>query len=288
MAQNLTVKKGQCINFGNCSKANAREMIEINLGDDFICPECDGGLMEPPPKKGFPSALKWILIIIGMFVLLGVGCYFIWSKAIPSDLKCKFFSIDCPSPIPQIEHPITPDGITLDITSLAFDSIGANKQLTATILPDDVPEKNKMIIWQSDNEAVATVDDNGNVTAVANGNIIISAYSGNGFSATCDVKVDDVKVDDGKIIPDPNPIHGTISVTGGSYSGELKNRQPHGMGTIRYNSRTLIDSRDTKKRYAEAGQSLTGQFRNGRLLQGKLFDSNGNQIETIIIGGGAY
>ena len=81
---------------------------------------------------------------------------------------------------------------------------------------------------------------------------------------------------------------GTISVNGGSYNGELKNKQPHGMGTIRYNSRTLIDSRDTKKRYAEAGQSLTGQFRDGRLLQGKLFDSNGNQIETIIIGGGVY
>ena len=81
---------------------------------------------------------------------------------------------------------------------------------------------------------------------------------------------------------------GTVSVTGGSYSGELKRGQPHGMGTIRYNSRTLIDSRDTKKRYAEAGQSFTGQFRDGRLLQGKLFDSNGNQIETIIIGGGAY
>jgi hypothetical protein len=86
----------------------------------------------------------------------------------------------------------------------------------------------------------------------------------------------------------PVTASGTVSVTGGTYTGELKSSKPHGMGTIQYKNRTLIDSRDPKKRYAEVGHSITGQFRDGRLLQGKLFDSNGNHIETIIIGGGSY
>jgi hypothetical protein len=56
------------------------------------------------------------------------------------------------------------------------------------------------------------------------------------------------------------------------------------MGTVRYTSRTLIDTRDPKKRYAEAGQYITGEFYNGRLVQGKLFSSGNEQIESIILG----
>jgi len=81
---------------------------------------------------------------------------------------------------------------------------------------------------------------------------------------------------------------GTIFVSGGSYTGALKNGQPHGQGTITYNRATLIDPRDMKQRHAEAGQSITGRFKDGRLIQGKLCDSEGNLIETIIIGGGAH
>jgi len=81
---------------------------------------------------------------------------------------------------------------------------------------------------------------------------------------------------------------GTVAVSGGSYSGELKNGVPHGQGTINYNSHSLIDPNDPKQRYAEEGQSITGRFKEGRLLQGKLSDSDGNLIEIIIIGGGAF
>ena len=60
------------------------------------------------------------------------------------------------------------------------------------------------------------------------------------------------------------------------------------MGTIYYNGHTLIDSRDPKKRYAEAGYTLTGEFYEGRLVQGQLRDEKGNLVERIIIGRGAY
>ena len=193
-----------------------------------------------------------------------------------------------------VEFEITPDTIILDKPFLSFNLLGLSGQLIATLLPADVTQDSKMVTWTSSDTSVVTVDSKGIVTAIASGNAIISAYTVNGHTATCPVTV---KNDNAQEQEQPQPpsssasqsvSSGTVSVTGGSYTGELKNGQPYGMGTIRYNSRTLIDSRDTKNRYAEAGQSLTGQFRDGRLLQGRLFDRNGNQIETIIIGGGAY
>lgn len=52
---------------------------------------------------------------------------------------------------------------------------GETKSLTATILPENA--KDKSIIWKSDNESVATVDNNGLITAKGKGiaNITVSS-----------------------------------------------------------------------------------------------------------------
>ena len=370
---NSPVLKGQCINFGNCNNANTKEIIEINIGEDFICPECEGTLVEIPGKKTFPV---WAIITIAGVLLLGVAGYvgypyvkdFIKSETIPEPVSES-----------EISHPITPENITLDKTSLSFDNPDTSEQLTATIFPDDVPEDKKKVIWQSGDSTVATVanvDENGIVTAVANGSTLISAYTLNGLSATCyvtvgkDVVVTEVKLNKttlslkekatekltATVYPEEatnkeanwssdNPAvatvdstglvtavaegrtnitvtadgwktavcavtvkkavkndsgnsgssntgidrnaKGSVSVFGGSYIGELKNKQPHGMGTIRYNSRTVIRS-TPKQSIAEPGYTLSGEFYEGRLVQGKLFNREDNLVEIIIIGDGAH
>lgn len=66
----------------------------------------------------------------------------------------------------------------------------ANKtfQLTANILPSNAA--NKTVTWSSSNENIATVDANGLVTSVANGNTTISATTEDGdFQASCSVSV---------------------------------------------------------------------------------------------------
>jgi len=73
---NLTVRKGQCINYGNCSKADSHEVIEVNLGDDFICPECDGTLIDLPPTRKFP----WWIVIVAVAVLV-IGGLVLWLIA---------------------------------------------------------------------------------------------------------------------------------------------------------------------------------------------------------------
>ena len=76
-------------------------------------------------------------------------------------------------------------GIKLDKTELAL-SVGSVGQLKATVEPTDATEKT--ITWTSSSPAVATVDDNGNVTGVAAGTATITAQAGD-KTATCVVTV---------------------------------------------------------------------------------------------------
>ena len=63
---------------------------------------------------------------------------------------------------------------------------GKEATLTATVKPDDAT--NKTVTWSSNNETVATVDNNGKVTAKAAGEAIITAKVGD-KQVTCNVKV---------------------------------------------------------------------------------------------------
>ena len=75
--------------------------------------------------------------------------------------------------------------VTLDKTDLTLDMNGT-ANLTATVKPDDATTKT--VTWKSDNEGVAIVDNNGNVTAKAAGTATITATA-DGKSASCKVTV---------------------------------------------------------------------------------------------------
>ena len=85
-----------------------------------------------------------------------------------------------------IENPVT--SITLNTEQLTME-YGTKEQLTATVAPDDAD--NLGLTWTSDNEEVATVDENGLVTAVGEGTATITATAndGSGVSASCVVTV---------------------------------------------------------------------------------------------------
>lgn len=78
-------------------------------------------------------------------------------------------------------------GITLDKTELAL-TVGDTQTLAATILPSDAA--NKSVSWSSDKPSVATVDENGKVTAVAEGTAKITVTTVDGKkTADCAVTV---------------------------------------------------------------------------------------------------
>lgn len=84
---------------------------------------------------------------------------------------------------------VAPISVSLDKTAIEIESSDKTaKKLTATIYPENVT--NKKVSWKSSNTEVATVDANGNVTAVAEGTAIITVTTNDrSRTATCNVTV---------------------------------------------------------------------------------------------------
>lgn len=78
-------------------------------------------------------------------------------------------------------------GVSLNKTSTSI-QVGASEQLTATVEPNNAT--NKAVTWSSNTTSVATVDNNGNVTAVSEGTATITVTTQDGNkTATCTVTV---------------------------------------------------------------------------------------------------
>ena len=78
--------------------------------------------------------------------------------------------------------------VSLDKTELTITVGDPDVKLTATVAPENATDKS--VNWSSNAESVATVDQEGNVTAVAPGDATITVTTvDGGMTATCDVKV---------------------------------------------------------------------------------------------------
>lgn len=77
--------------------------------------------------------------------------------------------------------------------------VGTSEQLVATVTPSTAKQD---VTWSSEDDLVATVDSNGNVEAVAEGEVLISVYSNDSTEVGdgCLVAVVDLDTD-----PEPDP-----------------------------------------------------------------------------------
>lgn len=75
-------------------------------------------------------------------------------------------------------------GILLDKTILTLYE-GERYALTATVMPEDAVDKT--VTWNSSNPMIATVDEDGVVTAIRDGSATITATTSSGMSDTCEV-----------------------------------------------------------------------------------------------------
>ncbi len=93
--------------------------------------------------------------------------------------KITFTAAAPPTPVSSVS--VAPTTLTLEE--------GEEGTLTATVLPNDA--SNKAITWSSSAEGVATVDQNGKVTAIAEGTatITVTSQADNTKKATCAVTV---------------------------------------------------------------------------------------------------
>ncbi|MDE7291966.1 MAG: leucine-rich repeat protein [Treponemataceae bacterium] len=84
-----------------------------------------------------------------------------------------------------VETNVAVDNVTLDTTTLTL-ALGGTRKLTATVTPSDADDKN--VKWSSSDTAVATVGNDGTVTAIKEGNATITAQAGD-KKAECVVTV---------------------------------------------------------------------------------------------------
>lgn len=88
-----------------------------------------------------------------------------------------------------VEKKVVPvSGITIEKESLKM-KVGETYHLTAKVSPEDATDKS--VVWKSEDESIATVDQEGLVTAVKGGSkTMITATSGD-FSASCAVTIEE-------------------------------------------------------------------------------------------------
>lgn len=120
---------GKCTNYGNCEMADARESIEVEEGEDFICPECKKKLQAT--NKGGGSSTgggldkKILIAIIASIIAVLVGLVIYLTRP---DVKTE---PPIPDPIvvnPPIVDPPVGGGLTsadsLDIYKRLKDRFG--------------------------------------------------------------------------------------------------------------------------------------------------------------------
>ena len=147
--------------------------------------------------------------------------------------------------------------------------VGETKKLS---LDRDPGNANEPVIWTSSNPDVVTVEY-GKLTAIAPGTAKITATTKIGK------KTDNIQVVvKGGTNPPP------VELDYGKYTGESKNGRPHGQGRLVYTKEHIINKHDVKKRKAQPGEYIQGQFVNGEITIGKHFDASGNLIQALNFG----
>ena len=158
---------------------------------------------------------QWKEVIIGadnyMFALVNVGCAddtrcdHVWGEWVVVDAAttekeglekrvCSLCSAEETRKIPKLDI-VKVTAIELSDSEKKL-NVGKSFTITATVKPDDA--LNRTIIWSSSDPSIATVDENGTVTAIAEGEAIITAESADGVKAECKVTVEKAKESFGK------------------------------------------------------------------------------------------
>lgn len=186
--------------------------------------------------------------------------------------------------VQEITEPV--ESITV-IPATCCVKTGGTISLSTVIVPKEA--SGTTLILKSSNPNIAEVSE-GIIKGVAKGDAIIYVMSEEG-GATVEVPV---KVTDTANAGSGNKDSGNVpkagSNGGGSinnaavFTGTLKGGMPHGQGRLTFKRTQRIDSHDEKSRTANSGDYIIGEWYNGHLVYGTLYNKEGMVLTSINLG----
>ncbi len=114
---------------------------------------------------------------------IGAGETFVYVRSVDGSVATEKIKVIVPTPI-QVER----IEISIEKSEIA---VGEALTPTVSIFPEDADDK--AISWVSSDEAVATINEKGNITALSGGTTTITASSANGVSSSVEITVDGTK-----------------------------------------------------------------------------------------------
>lgn len=160
---------------------------------------------------------------------------------------------------PQDRYTLTYNGVTsLDMKD------ATTYQLSYTAIKNDVVVNNPTLTYVSSNDTIATVDGNGLMTMLKEGNVTITATWTDGNNTTCETTID---ITNSGVEPEPTPSIGTLTISG---KKNLYLDLPHTF-TAKY---TDADGNDVSSNYTSVWTITNATFDTSKLTQ----KVNGNQI----------
>ncbi len=276
----MALVKGICKNFGECDLADGKEIQEVDK-TNFVCEECGkplfpveggGGGTTPPNKKAIVFGG-----IAAAVALIGGGAFFALSGGGPEIEKIQ----------------LNQNQLELNISQ---EQANPSEQLQAKALDADgkeIADAELTYVWEIDKTDVATVTPTGEVTAVKEGDAVVTVKveGDDKLKASCQVKVNAPVVveepvkEEGKVEKVEKPTkpqkdvdsgngYGKVNLGYGVYEGYRKNGKPHGHGTITYKTTHKIVS--WKDFEASPGDTFEGEFRDGKITGMGYWHHDGN------------
>lgn len=262
--------KGICKNYGECGLADSKEIQEVEK-TNFVCEECGKTLYEQnsPIKKAKTSKLPLLLLIAAGLVLLGGGGFAVTHWGGKDKVDTEEDGVKTP-----VAPPIVPvDSIIVSETEHTL-YIGDSAKITTKVIPSEATDTT--VVWMTSNPNIVTVSD-GNIKAVGKGQATVTVKSNDGkASATVTVTVNVTPKEEGP---------SGYALGWGTYEGPMQGGKPHGIGgEVKVSKSYSIDLKNGSSKQVFRGDKLVNtKFLNGKLVQGYIHRSNGEQ-ESFVIG----
>lgn len=164
------------------------EIKEVSFESD----DAEEEFEDEDENAGKGSKVINILLVLVIVALLAVSGYIfirffapnLFDSKVPVVTEPDVVQTEAPTEAPTVaptEEPTEPpyvacEQLVLDVTDVVLREAGEMYLLNVQVLPADT---NDGIMYISSNEAVATVNEEGRVTAVGEGAVVISVYCGN-------------------------------------------------------------------------------------------------------------